>query len=403
MTPRRLRHALALGVLLFATTPLLALLCKGHVPSRFAPANLPPWERQPPRPAPCRAPVRAALAAPGEVQLPNTVLDRLFLQVDERRLFHAIEHPKQAVNPLDAGQPGVWLEAACALGRVNPRLRAAQDRVALRLMSNQDEDGYLGVSPTKRAWNAAEATAQGRNIRGLLAYYDITHTPAAVYSAVMAGNLLLSKCASKPDPSQPDLAFPLVRLYQDTKDTTFLTGAIRQARQCAVDGQGLCALYASTGQSSYLRAAQTRWKASDRTPALAAALLQWTAAPGYAAFLAHAATSPALESLPALAACAYVHTPTGITVNLALDSQATFGAVHLTQQHDAATGSDRLTVQMPHPIALALRLAPSLSAKIAPHLFINGVAQPRLALSGSYLTLARHRKSGDAVVVKPRA
>lgn len=401
MTPRRLRHAAALAVILLITVPLLVLLCKGHTPSRFASVNLPSWERQTPRPAPCRAPIRAPLSAPGQVQLPDAILNRLFLRVDERRLFHAVEHPKQTSNPLDAGQPGIWLEAACALGRENPHLRVEQDRVALRLLGAQDEDGFLGASPTKRAWNAADATTQGQNICGLLSYYDITHTPAAVYTTVMAGNLLLSKCADRLRPSQPDLALPLVRLYQETGDTAFLTGALRLARQGAIDGPGLCALYAATGQPEYLRSAQARWKAGEQTPTLAAALFQWTGAPGYAVFLSRAAASPDLENLPALAACAYVHTAKGITVNLPLDSQATLGTVHLIQQHDPATGSDRFTVQMPHPTALALRLALPSSAKTLPHLFVNGVAQ--LVHPAPSVTLTHRWQLGDIVVVKPGA
>ncbi|MDQ2798688.1 MAG: glycoside hydrolase family 127 protein [Armatimonadota bacterium] len=403
MTPRRLRHAFALSVTLLLTVPLLALLCKGHTPSRFASINLPPWERQTPRPALCRAPRRASPAAPGQVQLPDAVLNRLFLRVDQRRLFHAVEHPKQTSNPLDAGQPGIWLEAACALGRQNPKLGSEQDLVALRLMGAQDEDGFLGDSPSKRAWNAADATTQGQNICGLLAYYDITHTPAVVYAAVLAGNLLLSKCADRLGTPQTDLALPLVRLYQETADTAFLTGALRLSQQGAIDGPGLCALYAATGHPEFLHSAQARWKAGEQTPTLAATLYHWTAAPGYAAFLTRAAASPDLENLPALVSCTYLHTPAGITVNLPLDSQATLGTVHLIQQHDPATGSDRFTVQMPHPTALALRLARPSGAKTALHLFINGVAQPHPALSGSYLTLARHWKPGDVVVVKPRA
>lgn len=209
MMRRNGRHTAAISALVVLTAPLFALLCRGHVPSRFAASNLPFWQRALPHPAHLAVTLCRPPAAPGTVHY-----DALPLRnVNEDRLLSGLERPSS--RAAKSGAAGEWLEMACALGRNDSHLRRRQDDVALRLMNAQDQDGYLAAGKGRLRWSPAQADAFGHNLRGLLAYYAVTRDPAVIYAAMQAGDLLTSEFAPGiTGPKLPDgLLLPMTRLY----------------------------------------------------------------------------------------------------------------------------------------------------------------------------------------------
>ncbi len=388
---------LLLSLLVLPTIPLLALLCRGHTPSRLATANLPIWEQHPPRALPACRWFRLSPLPPGAVLLHSSPILAGLLQTDENRLLLGVEHPGQA----DAGSAGRWLEAACVWGRSRFDLSAKQDRIATRLMAAQDADGLFGVrhshpvpddgpEPALPALSPRDAHAQAACLRGLLAYYALTRRPAVIYAAMMAGNRALARPAPL---GERDMPLPLTRLYQQTGETRYLAFARQREGGGRQNGLDECALYEATGQVAYLQAAQQQWARGQASPALTTELLLLTGRPGYAAALNRL---PAAD--PALAQAAWTFAPHGIAVNTAADSEAALGNLHFRQR---TTGANRtISIQTPHPQSFALRLflPPGSPAQLR----INGVLQPT-TLPGRYALLTRRWRNGDVVEISSRA
>lgn len=373
---------LAFSLLILLPAPFFALLCRGHSPSRFDTINLPVWERRPPSPAPPCHLFRLTPAPPGAIQTPGNLWQAALLQTDENRLLATAEHPGTG----DAGQAGAWLEAACAWGRTAPDLSDKQDRVAIRLMAAQSDDGTFGRKKTTEPWTHEQIEAQQACLRGLLAYYAVTRRPAAIYAAQMAGDEIVPLL---PSLSDSGWAFSLTRLAQETDDPRFLTAAEQQS--AGSDGLGLCALYEATGKSAYLSAARLAWAQSKPSPALAAELLLLTGRPGYAA---------ALNRLPAsgpeLARAGWTRVPHGVAITTVHASMAVFGNVRWNQRIAGKARTISVTTAKPAAFALRLYLPPGQASQVE----INGLRQTVPALPGSYATLARRWKNGDVVTIR---
>ena len=370
---------LALGFLLLAPAPFFALLCRGHAPSRFETANLPVWERRPPTPEPPSPFFRLPPAPPGAVRVPNNPWVAALLRADE--------------NKLPAGAGGDWLESACAWGRAPAALAAKQDRVAIRLLAAQADDGTFGLDPKRAAiapWSPAEASEQRSCLRGLLAYYAASGKPAAIQGALMAGEQIAGAARDHPDPAW---VYPLVRLAQEADDPRFLEAARRQAALSGPDdgdGLGLCALYEATGRPAYLAGARRAWARDPASPTLTAEMLLLTGRPGYA---------DALDRLPPagpeMARAAWTRAPLGLAVNTGRDSGAVFRGLRLEQK--TAAGVRTITVDTAAPTSARLRvfLPPGQPARI----WINGVPLDAPAPPGGYALLARRWRGGDRVEV----
>ena len=391
-----LLRPLALSVLILIPAPFFALLCRGHSPSRFETANLPVWERRPPPPDPPSRFFRLIPPPPGTVRLPDNPWLKTLLRADENRLLAGIERPGAG----DAGATGDWLEAACAWGREPAALAAKQDRVAARLLAAQAEDGTFGLRREGEPWSPPEAAAQRSCLRGLLAYYAVSHQPAAIHAALMAGDRMIGASRTMPSPAW---VYPLTRLSQEADDSRFLAAACRQAAMVVSpntggsninDGLGLCALYEATGRPTYLAGARLAWAHGSRPPALAAELLLLTGRPGYAAALSRLPPTGA-----ALARAAWTRAPLGVAVNTDQDSTAVFHGLRLSQRTGRAGRA--ITVGTAAPTAARLRvfLPPGPRARI----WINGVAQSAPAPTGDYALLTRRWRNGDKVEVRPDA
>lgn len=328
---RSLVRAALLTLLVAATLPPLVVLCRGRSPSRFSAVNLPAWERKAPQPAQALGMLRAVPLPPDSVQW-NQALIKALLRADENRLPAGLEaggrHPTLA-----AGDAGAWLESACALGRNDRALAAKQDRVALRLMTAEDADGYLAAGQGRARWTASQVEATSCNLRGLLACYALTHHVAVIYAAMQAGDLVVSTPALEAAVPRPPLSpsnqthavpvptaslvLPLARLYLLTGQERYRQWAVHQARAGRADIAGLCALSLVTGRGGFLRQAQALWKQSaargNADPDAAACLLAMTGAPGYARVVR---SHPGPWSCPLeLGSSAFTQTPHGLSVN----------------------------------------------------------------------------------------
>jgi len=254
-------------------------------------------------------------------------------------------------------------------------------------MSAQTEDGFLGARPTAAIWTIRDTRAQASGLRGLLAYYGLTHRPAAIFAAMSAADRLLSA-----HPADPTLIFPFTRLYQATGDVRYLTVARQQARIEGSDGMGLCALYEATSQAAYLQAARRLWAKGQASPALSAELLLLTGRPGYAAALNHEKTSG-----PEMLRAAWTRLPYGIALSTGQNCTVNFSGVRLTQQTPAGKARS-VTVTAAKPTAFTLQLfVPSGPAM---RIRVNGVLQKTPGKPGRYVALVRRWRTGDVVMVQ---
>lgn len=331
---RSLVQAALLALLVAVTLPPLVVLCRGRSPSRFSPVNLPVWERKAPQPAHAKGLLQAVPLPPNAVQWDKPLVQAT-LQSDENRLLSQMESPPPHPT-VAAGNAGAWLESACALGRQPQALAAKQDRVALRLMTAEDADGYLAAGQKRGRWTASQVVAESRNLRGLLACYAVTHHAPVIYAAMQAGDLVVSApelAAMVPRthvlplgnalahkaflPPTAPLVLPLVRLFVMTGQVRYMQWALQQARAGRVDAPGLCALFVATGQAAFLHQAQEVWKqsAAQGTPDLDAAscLLAATGGWGYVRVVR---SGPAPWACPlAAGSLAFAQTPHGLAIN----------------------------------------------------------------------------------------
>lgn len=400
MTRRIFWHA-AQFTLLILTVPLLALLCRGHAPSRFAASNLPFWQRALPHPAHFAITMRRAPAAPGAVRY-----DSLRLQdINENQLLTGLEHPSaRPSNSEAAGRAGQWLEAACALGRKDTHLRRVQDDVAERLMNAQDPDGYLAAGKGRGRWSPVQVRAFGQNLRGLLSFYAVSSDPAAIYAAMHAGDLVVSELSPAADKNKPPdgLLLPMTRLYLATGEPRYRAWALNTAAGATADGPGLAAAYELTGQAHFLRAAERLWERRSKSGQADAELsaVLW-AVTGTTAYLQNADTIPAPWVCPLSGGTlTYTRTPAGLDVNAWVDSSAALGPVRLTQRVVTQAGSRTATIRVHTARARAFKLrlfvppGPGV-AKASVVGATKAVTVPR----GTFWVSERTWKEGDTVVL----
>lgn len=406
-----------LALFVAATLPPLVVLCRGRSPSRFSPVNLPTWERKAPHPARARGTLRALPLPPSRVQFDKSVVQAV-LQANENRLLSGIESAGKPPTAA-AGSAGAWLESACALGRQDRALAAKQDRVALRLMTAEDADGYLAAGQGRNRWAASQVQAESRNLRGLLACYALTHHVAVIYAAMQAGDLLVSApelaasvrrpfllrldktSAHKASPTPTaSLVLPLARLYLMTGQERYEHWALQQARAGQADAPGLCALYLATGQAAWLHQAQVLWKQSaaqgKADPDAAACLLAATGAPGYARV---ARSRPAPWPCPLSAgSVALTQTPYGLSVNTWASAHFLWKGGWWTQHTAKTTGGllqTTLSLSAKQPVKAALSFPTGGVAITADmnHMPVLGQPQPGL------LALTRVWRAGDRLVL----
>jgi len=323
---------------------------------------------------------------PGAIQFAGDSQKNRLLHTDENRLLAGAE----LMHHGGSGQVGAWLQTACAWGRIDRSLTEKQDRVATRLMNSQDDDGYLGARSANAPWTVLDTRAQASCLSGLVAYYTLTHRPAAIYAAMSGADLLLSE-----HHLDPSLIYPLTRLYQATGDARYLAASRQQAREARPDGLGLSVLYEATGKGEYLEAARRAWDRDQNEPELSAELLLLTGRPGYAAIL-----NQELHPGPEMLRAAWTRIPHGIALSTVRDCTARLPSIHIIQQ---TSGRNVRTVTIHASKAATFTLQLYLPVSPTTEIRVNGIPQTTLAKPGSYIALTRRWRNGDVVTCTSRS
>ena len=169
----------------------------------------------------------------------GTNVEGRLLQIDEQAFLAAFVHRDQA-GEFDGAwvgeHAGKFLDAACNALRYHAQsdLRSSADRVATKLISSQEPDGYLGTYPAARRWRGWDVWVHKYNLIGLLSYYDLTADPAALHACRGIGDLLCRTFGEAP--GQQDIIAagehigmaatsvlePMCRLYRFTADPRHL-------------------------------------------------------------------------------------------------------------------------------------------------------------------------------------
>ena len=253
MTFRLRQSAGLLGLLFVIPLPGMAWLCLGRTPSAYSPANTPFWETRAPRPAPARLTYLLSFPEP----VPTTEQSMALSQASE-------SNPK-----FEAGD---WLEKASPCIGDDAGLGEKAHRIAIRLLSQQNSDGYLGTPPPIQNLILRDTPSHCRGVRGLIAYYRATGFTPAIYGAMRGGDWL-REC---PEGGQDAASIgPLTALYRETGEKKYLARAISDHARLGgrADGLSLCALFEATGEHRFLAQAQQAWR-HDPDPALGESLLR---------------------------------------------------------------------------------------------------------------------------------
>jgi len=126
MPHRVSRHSLLLTLLILLPIPLLALLCRGHTPSRLDTPNLPFWERRLPHSLPpCHLYAMLPLV-PGSIEMPDHSGRDHLLRADENRLLAGAEQMHRGM-PVRRGSG--WKQPAHGDAGIIP---CAKSRTGLR-------------------------------------------------------------------------------------------------------------------------------------------------------------------------------------------------------------------------------------------------------------------------------
>ena len=307
MTSRKQRLRIAPTFLLALTVPVLAMLCRGHSPSRYDLPNLPVWERQAPPSAKVHAYSAQTALPSGSAKITSSNQDASLLAADDN-LFTVLDSATgAAVDRRQAGAPGEWLELSAQLSRYEPNLLPQVNQITMRLLGRQNADGYLGPPKAVHHYSSDDIAAHSQNIIGLLGGYAITKNPAVLYGAISAGHFVLQNydppkraAATRSDST---IVYALSQLYLLTSDSDFLAFAQREGQKSHLSGVALCSLYEATGDSGYLKRARETWSSGDHGPRFATKIFVLTGDPAYFIGASHSAQAPAWRSATAFTQC----------------------------------------------------------------------------------------------------
>jgi hypothetical protein len=248
---------------LVVTLPLLAMLCRGYAPKPYDAINLPFWEREAPTPVVVPIPLPAE-PAPTEIRTDSSQVQQL-LNADEDKLLAPIENATGIPGaPKPDGAVGDWLTAASRITATTQDLDAKRDRIAIRLLSAQQPNGYFGAHAGKAPISAQEYIAQAKALSGLTAYFRKTRSPVVVLSMLRSGDYLATLSTQDPQVVPPAVTNtfiqPLADLYLQTGAAKYLHCAQSYANSGTQGIAADCALYRATSDKVWLAKAEKQWR-----------------------------------------------------------------------------------------------------------------------------------------------
>ena len=224
------------------------------------------------------------------------------LQVDQTALLEGFEK-RPGKQDWIGEHVGKFLDAAANSYTYtgDPRLKKLMDHMATELIATQEPDGYLGTYTEAKRWTSWDVWVHKYDLLGLLAYYRVTGSPAALNAAKRVGDLLdktFGDSAGKRDiirsgehvgMAATSVLEPMIYLYRYTGDVRYLdfckylvrsweqpngpkiissldsTGSVfktanGKAYEMLSNLVGLVEFYRLTGDEAYLRPALIAWK-----------------------------------------------------------------------------------------------------------------------------------------------
>ena len=229
-------------------------------------------------------------------------LEGRLLQVDQKALLEGFQK-RPGAQAWIGEHAGKFLDAAASAYTYTQdrRLRELMDHMVTELVATQEPDGYLGTYSADKRWTGWDVWVHKYDLLGLLSYYRVTGSPAALNAAKKIGDLLdrtFGDGAGKRDIIQSgehvgmaatSVLEPMVYLYRYTGDPHYLefckyiirswdqpngpkiiasldaTSSVFQtangkAYEMLSNLVGLVEFYRLTGDETYLRPATTAWK-----------------------------------------------------------------------------------------------------------------------------------------------
>ena len=254
------------GLIIATSLPLFAVFCRGYVPSRFQSVNVPVWEQTPPHCIPNKArevwiPLRYA-ANYGRTSL---LFARAIAEepIIESALQSRESTSQSAVHVAAAARCLTTLDSL--VGESGPT-KIVRDRLAFRLMGQQDADGWFVALGKNPVINASVLKSQSEVTTSLVEYYRVAQNDSVIYSCLRAANALclIAQQASSPCHNL-DLGcsvFPLALVYESSGDRTYLRQALLASTASDATCCGILELYAITGNTEFVKRAWTQWEKS---------------------------------------------------------------------------------------------------------------------------------------------
>lgn len=282
------RHII-MAILLVLSLIGLAIVCRGYSPSRFDPINLPKWELATPKQPVLPQTFSHIPYTTTKINFYSTPYINHLSDNNDDWLFAALEtHQTSNSGRWAAARPGQWLETAALLAS-NRNINEKVKRIALRLLNNQRENGYIGADNGYQEYTPGDILSHTANIRGLLSYYAISNSPAAIYSALKGGDFIIDyyhpKAGHEDKIINNSIIYTMVRIYMSTGERQYLEYAKTRMQAPGCDGLNYCALYEATGSEAYRTNAINKWNNKTADPHYTAELFLITGDKKYLSYL----------------------------------------------------------------------------------------------------------------------
>jgi len=187
----------------------------------------------------------------------NVNVQRALLNINEEDyLLPFTNRPKRPVSEKLASETawvgehiGKWLDAASNSLRSaeNGKLREMADRLARRLISTQEPDGYLGTYAPNLRWTGWDVWTHKYNLIGLLSFYELTGHLEVLACCRKMGDLLAATFGDRPGRR--------TIVFNSGIDRDLASGTVGGIESTSIL-EPICKLYRFTGDPDHLELAR---------------------------------------------------------------------------------------------------------------------------------------------------